>query len=278
MSSAALTKKKRIRAGHRGTAAKLIVRVREKLSEENIEPIEKHWAKQTVMAVKEKIETLRVLDSEVAELMEETEGEEEEIVKEIGKSDDLRAELSELVFKLEEGLLISEGPQTPIVTPAASQMLGAASKVKARLPKLEVKKFSGKLQEWQEFWDSFESFIDRNESLAAMDKFAYLRGLLLESAKSTIAGFALTSANYDAAVQLLKKRYGKDSAIQKVHLNDLLDLSPVYNERDTPPRLRRFCDDCETHYRGLEALGVAECVYSTIVVPALYKNCRREFA
>ena len=62
MSSAALTKKKRIRAGHRGTAAKLIVRVREKLSEENVELIQKHWAKQTVMAVKEKIETLRVLD------------------------------------------------------------------------------------------------------------------------------------------------------------------------------------------------------------------------
>ena len=58
MSSAALTKKKRIRAGHTGTATKLIVCVREKLSEENVELIQKHWAKQTVMAVKEKIETL----------------------------------------------------------------------------------------------------------------------------------------------------------------------------------------------------------------------------
>ena len=81
----------------------------------------------------------------------------------------------------------------------------------------------------------------------------------------------LDIANYGAAVQLLKKRYGKDSAIQKAHLNDLLDLSPVNNERDTP-RLRRFCDDCETHYRGLEALGVAECVYPTIVVPALLQK------
>ena len=58
MSSAALTKKKRIRVGHRGTATKLIVCVREKLSEENVKLIQKHWAKQTVMAVKEKIETL----------------------------------------------------------------------------------------------------------------------------------------------------------------------------------------------------------------------------
>ena len=247
------------------------------MSEDNVELIEKHWTKQTVTAVKEKIKTLRDLENEVAELMGETEVEEEEIVKEIGESDDLRAELSELVVKLEEGLLVSEGLQTPIETLATSQMLGAATKVKARLPKLEVKKFSGKLQECQEFWDSFESSIDRNESLAALDKFAYLRGLLLEPAKSTIAGFALTSANYGAPVQLLpKKRYGKDSAIQKAHLNDLLDLSPVYNERHTP-RLRRFYDDCETHYRSLEALGVAECVLS-LLYQRCYKNCRRAFA
>ena len=54
MSSAALTKKKRIRAGHTGTATKLIVCVREKLSEENVKLIQKHWAKQTVMAGKRK--------------------------------------------------------------------------------------------------------------------------------------------------------------------------------------------------------------------------------
>ena len=44
--------------------------------------------------------------------------------------------------------------------------------VKAKLPKLEVKKFSGRLQDWQEFWDSFQSSIDGNESLSAVDKFS----------------------------------------------------------------------------------------------------------
>lgn len=34
--------------------------------------------------------------------------------------------------------------------------------VKVELPKLEVQKFSGKLEEWQEFWDSFESAIHSN--------------------------------------------------------------------------------------------------------------------
>ena len=79
----------------------------------------------------------------------------------------------------------------------------------AKLPKLEVKKFSGRIQEWQKFWDSFESAIDKNESLAAVDKFAYLRSLVVETGRSTIAGFSLTSANYTAAVEVLKKRYGE---------------------------------------------------------------------
>ena len=42
------------------------------------------------------------------------------------------------------------------------------SKMKARLPKLEVRKFNGEVQEWQEFWDAFGSAIDQNESLTAV--------------------------------------------------------------------------------------------------------------
>ena len=61
---------------------------------------------------------------------------------------------------------------------------------------------------WQEFWDSFESAIHSNDSLSNVDKFSYLRGLLLEPARSAIAGFALASANNEAAVELLKKRFG----------------------------------------------------------------------
>ena len=57
------------------------------------------------------------------------------------------------------------------------------AKVRAKLPKLEVCKFGGNISEWQEFWDSFGSAIDRNETLAEIDKFSYLRGLLIEPAR-----------------------------------------------------------------------------------------------
>ena len=73
--------------------------------------------------------------------------------------------------------------------------VATTSKVRAKLPKLEVKKFKGDVCKWQEFWGSFESSIHSNDSLSDVDKFNYLRGLLEESAKSCISGFSLTAAN-----------------------------------------------------------------------------------
>ena len=148
--------------------------------------------------------------------------------------------------------------------------------LKAKLPKLEVKRFNGRLQDWQEFWDSFQSSIDGNDNLSAVDKFSYLKSLVQEPARSTITGFALTAVNYDAAVQALKKRYGKEIAIRRAHVNDLLNLSPVYSDRDIP-RLRKLFDECESHFRGLKALGVEENTYSTIVVPAIMKQLPESF-
>ena len=143
--------------------------------------------------------------------------------------------------------------------------------VRAKLPKLKVWKFEGNISEWQEFWDSFESAIDRNETLAEIDKFSYLQGLLIEQARSAIAGFSLTSANYKAAIQLLKKHYSKQNVIHRTYINDLLNFELIYGERDTQ-RLRTMYDFAETKYRALEALGVDQETYSAIVVPSLLKK------
>ena len=88
-----------------------------------------------------------------------------------------------------------------------------------KLPKLQMQKFNGCPQKWQEFWDAYESSIHPNEKLSEVDKFAYLRGLLEEPARSTVAGFALTADNYNDAIELLKRRFGKDEKIKRAHIN-----------------------------------------------------------
>ena len=120
-------------------------------------------------------------------------------------------------------------------------------------------------------WDSFESSIHTNEQLSHVDKFSYLRNVLKCTVKTTIAGFSLTSANYNAAIELLEKRYGNATTIKRAHINELLNLSPVYNENDTE-RLRTLLDLTETHYQGLVALGIAQEMYSCVLVPKILEK------
>ena len=147
----------------------------------------------------------------------------------------------------------------------------AQSENKVKLPKLKVKPFDGKVEEWQEFWDCYNSTIHSNTGLANVDKFAYLRGLLKDSARNAIAGFSLTSANYEAAVKLLRERCGRKTVIQRKLLDELLNLSPVYNDKDVW-RIRKLYDAVETNHRGLQALEVEEQTYSLIVVPSVLKK------
>lgn len=46
-------------------------------------------------------------------------------------------------------------------------------------PSLSPEVIGGIISEWPQLWDSFESAIHKNEALADVDKFCYLRGLLV---------------------------------------------------------------------------------------------------
>jgi hypothetical protein len=172
---------------------------------------------------------------------------------------------------------LTTGEQTLVTEPSGSSSNAMAdlenggSSSHARLPKLEVRKFDGKIHEWQEFWDNFKSAIHNNTRLSDVDKFSYLRGLIEGPAKATIAGFSLTAENYAAAVELLERRFGKKVAIERAHVSQLLKVSPVYGEKDVRG-LRILHDTVETHYRGLCALKVDENTYSGIVVPTLLEK------
>ena len=62
---------------------------------------------------------------------------------------------------------------------------------------------------WITFWDSYKSAIHDNRELTDVEKFNYLRSLLEHSAHEAIAGLTLSSANYQEAVDILHKQFGK---------------------------------------------------------------------
>ena len=84
-------------------------------------------------------------------------------------------------------------------------------------------------------------------------------------------GLALTAANYKVAIDLLRGRFGKPVVIERAHVNELLNVAPVFNERDTAG-FRRLYDKIEIHHRGLKALEVDASTYEGIVVPAILRK------
>ena len=71
-----------------------------------------------------------------------------------------------------------------------------ASSRRVKLPKLELRKFNGKIVDWPEFWDSFCTASHHEQELAKADEL-----------KSVIKEFSLIEADYDEAATLLRKRF-----------------------------------------------------------------------
>ena len=81
------------------------------------------------------------------------------------------------------------------------------SQIRPNLPKLALSR------EWTGFWDSYETAVHDNPLLSPIDKFNYLNTLLQGPAARAIHGLALTSANYNHAIAVLKERFGKPQRV-----------------------------------------------------------------
>ena len=138
--------------------------------------------------------------------------------------------------------------------------------VNAKLPKLQIKKFTGDPKEWQSFWDSFSSAVHTNKALKNVDKLNYLKSLLEGAALSAITGLALTEPNYANAVDILKGRFGNKQLIISSHMEAFLKLKPVTALSDIKG-MRAALDKVEIQVRALQALAIESDQYGGLLIP-----------
>ena len=103
--------------------------------------------------------------------------------------------------------------------------------MKLKLPKIKLPKFNGDVTKFCSFWESFESSVDCNPNLSTIDKFNYFKALLEGSAAHSVQGLALTEANYAAATDILKERFGRKQQIISGHMDDLLKIPSCSGDR-----------------------------------------------
>ena len=266
-------RKKKVRGGHRSYATRLIAQVAAAVEEKDVRKL-----KNLDIQLKDRNEMLGALDVEILDGISQhvEEDGDEACGQEIEEAGMFQERMNDALIAIEDVLnearpLVRANSNFSVDSLASgetSQCSSGIKKVRARLPKLELQKFSGKPEDWQEFWDGFRSAVDDNDEISTVDKFSYLKYYLQEPAKKVLAGLELTERNYSNALEILQQRFAKPTIIRRAHINQLVNAPIVFSEKNTA-RLRELYDVIETHYRGLEALGVDRTSYSAIVVPTL---------
>ena len=195
-----LKNKKKSRSGHNSYLKRALNKVDECLADYT--PERKDELAQWKESLQEQLQKVTTLSDQILALMEaDEELTDEDLSTELMDTNTLKFDVKMRLSAIEKIVTanVANVTNVPPSLPSPSADLHAnqapfnpwpvpqTATVRAKLPKLEARKFGGNISEWQEFWDSFESAINRNETIAEIDKFSYLRGLLIEPARSAIA-------------------------------------------------------------------------------------------
>ncbi|GBN21039.1 hypothetical protein AVEN_75944-1 [Araneus ventricosus] len=214
----------------------------------------------------EKFESLKVVDRECETLYKPA-----KIDKELEVAEQYRDKTITWRFRAKKHLRKSDKLNSNCESGTATEIAKLSETINIKLPKINIPKFYGEINQWLSFWNSFKTAIHDNSSLSSIDKFTYLKGLLCSTALATVEGFAITAENYAKAVEILKDRFGRKDAIINSHVQKLLSVTPLNRSNDVKG-LRQFFDICQTQIRSLESLGVAYESFSALLCP-LILNC-----
>ena len=133
------------------------------------------------------------------------------IENKIEESENFRRKIHEALVKLQSCQVVHDKQENPQSQETHQQTKSNANK--SKLPKLMLNKFNGNPRRWQEWWDSFCVTVHDNSAISSVEKFTYLGSLVEGSAAMAISGLQLTSANYDAALEVLKERFARKQII-----------------------------------------------------------------
>ena len=162
------------------------------------------------------------------------------------KADDFEIEIEEVIINIDSIIL---KPETePVIHPFIPQVVPPPTPHQnhnIKLPRIDIKKFSGDVTEWQTFFDSFEVAVHSNSKISSIEKMNYLLSYLTGEALKTVQGLKLSEPNYSAAIEMLQERYGDKQVLISTHMNKLLNLSNSGNLNDLK-YLRQLYNNIDT--------------------------------
>ncbi|KMQ84755.1 gag-pol polyprotein precursor, partial [Lasius niger] len=122
----------------------------------------------------------------------------------------------------------------------------------ARLPRIDIPKFSGSPADWLSFKDLFSSLILANPTLTSVEKLQYLKTSLTGSASHLLKNTTLTADNFQKAWDALIAFYENKRLLVNAALHSLVTLKRMTKE--SASEMEQLYTSIMQIYRTLETL------------------------
>ena len=120
-----------------------------------------------------------------------------------------------------------------------------------RLPRIELPKFGGDIDKWNDFKERYEAMVHNNSRLQSVEKMHYLKSCLVGEALNSIKNLTLTQ--YDEAWQLMIRRYQNNKVLT---FNELKKLMSLPSASEFSGDLKKLVDQLKVIRFNLGALDI----------------------
>ncbi|XP_011636543.1 uncharacterized protein LOC105426837 [Pogonomyrmex barbatus] len=140
--------------------------------------------------------------------------------------------------------------QTEVIRALSSN--GSQIDTTVKLPVINLPIFSGEIEDWTRFSDTFTALIHNND-LSAIQKLQYLIGALTGSAAKIIESIEISAQNYEVAWNLLKNSYEDKKVLKRRHLQCLFEAPKV--ERESAVDIQELINHFQKHLRIVKSIS-----------------------
>lgn len=124
-----------------------------------------------------------------------------------------------------------------------------------RIPKLELGTFSGDLEGWSIFYETFRTVIHENPELTDGEKIQYLISCLRGKALNVCSGILPSAQNYTVVWNTLLNKYNDKRLLAASYLDKLMNLPAV--DSNSPTSLEDFIDKFSSIISALHQLQIS---------------------
>jgi len=137
------------------------------------------------------------------------------------------------------------GTSEPNVNPEPS--------VKVKLPQLSIPMFSGHLQDWVTFKDTFLSLVGTSTTIPNIQRFHYLLSAIKGDGRKVIQHIPVSEQGFRVAWEILVDRYENERLIINTHIDNIMKLPNMVTENTN--QLRQLVDTTKCNPEALKAMN-----------------------